>query len=131
MDDLSTSEGWVDERRLRYRSPLDAEHLLGFLGSRAIPGVEAVHDGRYTRTMRAPAGAPIVLELELDRNEASFVLRATGSGAFGSVAPVITGVRKPPTRPRTAIGAPCRSDSTTAPTVTAAIAMKPAAGESK
>jgi AraC family transcriptional regulator, regulatory protein of adaptative response / DNA-3-methyladenine glycosylase II len=85
VDDLSTSEGRVDERRLRYRSPLDAEHLLGFLGSRAIPSVEAVHDGRYTRTMRAPAGAPIVLELELDRIEASFVLRATGSGAFGSV----------------------------------------------
>ena len=45
--------------RLTYRPPLDADALLGFLGPRAIPGVEAVgaaHGGRYARTVRTASG---------------------------------------------------------------------------
>jgi AraC family transcriptional regulator of adaptative response / DNA-3-methyladenine glycosylase II len=38
--------------RLGYRAPLDWDHLLDFLSRRAIPGVEAVHDGAYFRTVR-------------------------------------------------------------------------------
>ncbi len=38
--------------RLSYRPPFDWEHLLGFLSRRAIPGVEAVAEGAYFRTVR-------------------------------------------------------------------------------
>ncbi|MGC3997816.1 MAG: AlkA N-terminal domain-containing protein [Anaeromyxobacter sp.] len=38
---------WLD-----YRPPLDWDHLLGFLGARAIPGVERVEGGAYHRTVR-------------------------------------------------------------------------------
>ncbi|MBR9990633.1 MAG: DNA-3-methyladenine glycosylase 2 [Gemmatimonadetes bacterium] len=36
-----------------YRPPYDWEWLLGFLAVRAIPGIERVADGAYTRSMRA------------------------------------------------------------------------------
>jgi AraC family transcriptional regulator of adaptative response / DNA-3-methyladenine glycosylase II len=38
--------------RLGYRPPIDWDRLLGFLSHRAIPGVEAVEDGTYQRTVR-------------------------------------------------------------------------------
>ncbi len=38
--------------RLAYRPPFDWERLLNFLALRAIPGVEAVQDGAYFRTIR-------------------------------------------------------------------------------
>jgi AraC family transcriptional regulator, regulatory protein of adaptative response / DNA-3-methyladenine glycosylase II len=38
--------------RLDYRAPFDWDTLLEFLASRAIPGVEAVIDGSYFRTVR-------------------------------------------------------------------------------
>ena len=34
--------------RLRYRAPLDAAGLLGFLGARAVPGVEELERRRRT-----------------------------------------------------------------------------------
>lgn len=37
--------------RLAWRGPYDWESLIAFLGRRAIPGVEAVSDGRYARTI--------------------------------------------------------------------------------
>jgi len=40
---------------LAYRPPLDWDALLGFLAARALPGVEAVQDGRYLRTVRIGA----------------------------------------------------------------------------
>jgi len=42
--------------RLPYREPLAFEELLAFLGARAIPGVERVGDGTYTRVVSS--GAP-------------------------------------------------------------------------
>jgi AraC family transcriptional regulator of adaptative response / DNA-3-methyladenine glycosylase II len=42
--------------RLRYRLPLAAGPLLDWLGTRALPGVEAVDDGHYRRTLRLPRG---------------------------------------------------------------------------
>lgn len=44
--------------RLRHRPPLDAAGLLGFLGMRAVPGVEALDaDGRtYRRVLSLPHG---------------------------------------------------------------------------
>ena len=46
--------------RLAYRAPIDAERMLGFLAARAIPGVEAVQDGRYRRTIQLPNGTGIL-----------------------------------------------------------------------
>jgi AraC family transcriptional regulator of adaptative response / DNA-3-methyladenine glycosylase II len=45
--------------RLPYRAPLDAEGLVAFLGLRAVPGVEEVHDGAYRRSLRLPHGAGV------------------------------------------------------------------------
>jgi AraC family transcriptional regulator, regulatory protein of adaptative response / DNA-3-methyladenine glycosylase II len=45
---------------LPLREPFDWQGLLAFLGTRAIPGVEHVHQDAYWRTLRV-AGAPTVL----------------------------------------------------------------------
>jgi AraC family transcriptional regulator, regulatory protein of adaptative response / DNA-3-methyladenine glycosylase II len=42
--------------RLPYRSPLDGPGLLDYLTRRAVPGVEQVRDGVYTRSLRLPHG---------------------------------------------------------------------------
>ena len=44
---------------LPFRPPLDANHLLGFLSQRALPGVEVVDTAqlRYARTLRVGQGA--------------------------------------------------------------------------
>ncbi|MCU1456002.1 MAG: putative ADA-like regulatory protein [Actinomycetia bacterium] len=46
--------------RLPYRAPLDGAGLLDFLGARAVPGVEAVAEGAYRRTLRLPRGTGVV-----------------------------------------------------------------------
>jgi AraC family transcriptional regulator, regulatory protein of adaptative response / DNA-3-methyladenine glycosylase II len=43
--------------RLPFRVPFDVESLLRFLGSRAVPGVEAFDGEVYRRTLRLPHGA--------------------------------------------------------------------------
>jgi AraC family transcriptional regulator of adaptative response / DNA-3-methyladenine glycosylase II len=42
--------------RLAYRPPLDLPALLGFLGLRAIPGVESYDGSTYSRVLRLPHG---------------------------------------------------------------------------
>jgi AraC family transcriptional regulator of adaptative response / DNA-3-methyladenine glycosylase II len=51
--------------RLAYRPPLEAHALLGFLGGRAIPGVELVDNGSYARTVEV-GGRPGVIEMRPD-----------------------------------------------------------------
>ena len=46
--------------RLPYRVPVDLDRMFGFLAARAIPGVEAVEDGRYRRTLTLPNGTGIM-----------------------------------------------------------------------
>lgn len=46
--------------RLPYRSPLDGEGLIAFMGLRAVPGIEEVHDGAYRRSLRLPQGSGVV-----------------------------------------------------------------------
>jgi AraC family transcriptional regulator, regulatory protein of adaptative response / DNA-3-methyladenine glycosylase II len=46
--------------RLPYRTPIDADALISFLGRRAVPGVEEVIDRTYRRSLRLPFGAGIV-----------------------------------------------------------------------
>jgi len=43
--------------RLAYRQPFDAAATLAFLSARAVPGVEAVVDGTFHRTLRLPHGS--------------------------------------------------------------------------
>ncbi len=57
------SDGGAVVLRLPYRAPLDAEGVIGFLGRRAVPGVEEALDGAYRRSLRLPYGAGIA-ELE-------------------------------------------------------------------
>jgi AraC family transcriptional regulator, regulatory protein of adaptative response / DNA-3-methyladenine glycosylase II len=45
--------------RLRYRAPFDAAGLLGFLGARAVPGVELLDGATYRRVLRLPHGLGI------------------------------------------------------------------------
>jgi AraC family transcriptional regulator of adaptative response / DNA-3-methyladenine glycosylase II len=56
------SEDCAIELRLAYRPPYDWPALIGFLGARAIPGVEAVDPRAYRRTVRI-AGAAGVIEV--------------------------------------------------------------------
>jgi AraC family transcriptional regulator of adaptative response / DNA-3-methyladenine glycosylase II len=46
--------------RLAYRAPVDAERMFGYLAARAIPGVESVESGRYSRTITLPNGTGIL-----------------------------------------------------------------------
>jgi AraC family transcriptional regulator, regulatory protein of adaptative response / DNA-3-methyladenine glycosylase II len=46
--------------RLPYRGPFEADELIAFLGTRAVPGVEEITDGgAYRRSLRLPHGAGI------------------------------------------------------------------------
>lgn len=45
---------------LPYQPPLPLAALLAFLGTRAVKGVEAIHEGVYWRTLRLPQGKGIV-----------------------------------------------------------------------
>jgi len=87
----------VDAPRLRlaYRPPLAADRLLDFLDARAIPGVEAVASGRYSRAVRSPAGHPVVIEVEPDAVEPIVVLRVIGVGDdVPQLAAVVQSVRR-------------------------------------
>ncbi len=46
--------------RLPYRTPLEADGLIAFLGLRAVPGVEEVREGAYRRSLRLPQGTGTV-----------------------------------------------------------------------
>jgi AraC family transcriptional regulator, regulatory protein of adaptative response / DNA-3-methyladenine glycosylase II len=46
--------------RLPYRTPIALEHMLGFLGVRAVPGVEEFVDGAYRRVLSLPHGTGVV-----------------------------------------------------------------------
>lgn len=64
--------------RLPHRTPLDGEHLFGFLGARAVVGVEALDEhGTYRRSLRLEHG-PAVVELApaADHVTATFHLAA-------------------------------------------------------
>ncbi len=53
-------EAGTIQLRLAYRAPMDLGATLDYLGTRAIPGVEAYLDGVYTRAVRAPGGPAVV-----------------------------------------------------------------------
>ena len=51
--------GWLD-LRLAHRRPLAADHLLGFLARRAVPGVELAGDAALARALDLPHGSGVV-----------------------------------------------------------------------
>ena len=65
------------ELRLAVRSPFAGEHLLDFLRTRAVPGVEAVGPDWYARSLRLPHG-PAVVRLELGRRPAPVGIEYVG-----------------------------------------------------
>lgn len=62
--------------RLPFRAPYNRDQVLAWLGSHAIPGVEACRGTRYARSLRLPHGpAVVLLDLEPGTHvEASFWL---------------------------------------------------------
>ncbi|MGH3367916.1 MAG: AlkA N-terminal domain-containing protein [Nocardioidaceae bacterium] len=50
--------------RLAVRQPFDSDAVLRFLSARAVPGVEHVEDGVFSRSLRLPCG-PAVVSFEL------------------------------------------------------------------
>jgi AraC family transcriptional regulator of adaptative response / DNA-3-methyladenine glycosylase II len=82
---VSADHSDVRAWRLDHRTPLAEGHLLGFLGSRAIAGCEAVEGRRYARSIRMPTGAPAVVEVEPDPSEPFVTMWIRGDGAPGAV----------------------------------------------
>jgi len=60
--------------RLRFRSPLDWDGMLGFLAQRAIPGVEAVEQSCYRRTISLN-GCSGTIQASLDKARSAVALR--------------------------------------------------------
>jgi AraC family transcriptional regulator of adaptative response / DNA-3-methyladenine glycosylase II len=58
-DGRSEDSGCVS-LRLPYRSPLDGNGAISFLGLRAVPGVEEVLDGAFRRSLSLPHGVGVV-----------------------------------------------------------------------
>ena len=82
--------------RLAYRPPLDWERMVGFLGQRAIPGVEMVRDGAYCRTVRAERGGrEFTGEVEVRHEPAMGMLRVRLSdGLLPVCAAVVERIRR-------------------------------------
>jgi AraC family transcriptional regulator of adaptative response / DNA-3-methyladenine glycosylase II len=57
---VTESAGGVVELRLSYRAPCDVDGLVRFFEARAVPGVEAVADGVYHRSLRLEHGSGVV-----------------------------------------------------------------------
>jgi DNA-3-methyladenine glycosylase II len=65
---------------LPYEGPLDWPFFLRYLGARATPGVEAVVDGQYLRTVETDDGAG-VLRVGHEPGRAQLTVALTGTGA--------------------------------------------------
>lgn len=77
----SPDRGREHEVGLPFRGPLPLTTLIEFLGARAIPGVEQVIDGSYSRVMRLRGGLAVV-SLRPGRTSTT---DATGDGMAGAV----------------------------------------------
>jgi AraC family transcriptional regulator, regulatory protein of adaptative response / DNA-3-methyladenine glycosylase II len=79
--------------RLACREPFDGASLLGFLAGRAIPGVEQVTAGTYTRTIRTPAGSGVIELLPGPPGQGHVLLRVRLAG-LGGVGQVVSRCRQ-------------------------------------
>jgi AraC family transcriptional regulator of adaptative response / DNA-3-methyladenine glycosylase II len=75
--------------RLPYRAPFDWPVLLGFLGPRAIPGVEMVEGECYRRTI-ALDGRHGVVEVRPGEGALEAIIRFPVVGALGAIAERLT-----------------------------------------
>ncbi|MEA2756168.1 MAG: AraC family transcriptional regulator [Aliidongia sp.] len=75
--------------RLPYRPPFDWPVLLGFLGPRAIPGVEMVEGECYRRTI-ALDGRHGVVEVRPGEGALEAIIRFPVAGALGAIAERLT-----------------------------------------
>ena len=78
--------------RLACREPYDAAAMLDFLAVRAVPGVEQVTAGGYSRTVRTAGGAGLI-EL-LPRPGQGHVLLRAWLGKLGGVGPLVSRCRR-------------------------------------
>ena len=75
---------------LSFRPPYDWKALSGFLGARAIEGVEAVEDGRYRRTARVTLdGKAHAGWIEVSPSRRKPALRVTVSASLAKVLPPV------------------------------------------
>jgi AraC family transcriptional regulator of adaptative response / DNA-3-methyladenine glycosylase II len=75
--------------RLPYRPPFDWDAMLSFLGARAIPGVEAVRDRAYLRTIHLGQGGWVVVT----QDEPRAVLQvAVSASLLGALLPLRAGL---------------------------------------
>ena len=65
--------------RLRHWSPLDGAGWTDHVSLRAVPGLEAVHDGRVRRVIRS-AGGPALVELDVQDGDATARLTLASLG---------------------------------------------------
>ena len=75
--------------QLPYRAPFDPQNLLDFFAVRAIPGVEAVANGRYLRSIVFD-GEQGVIDLRDDGNQVLLTVHGAGTR---SLLPIIQRVR--------------------------------------
>jgi AraC family transcriptional regulator of adaptative response / DNA-3-methyladenine glycosylase II len=58
-----------DPRPLPYRGPLAGDALLGFLGDRAIPGVEELDGRTFRRSVALPGGGAAIISVTVGEDE--------------------------------------------------------------
>jgi AraC family transcriptional regulator of adaptative response / DNA-3-methyladenine glycosylase II len=80
-DPDEASDGGSLSVSLAYREPFDWKALLDFFAARAIPGVEAVADGRYLRSVRVD-GRPGILDLALDQGKVRLTLHGVDTASM-------------------------------------------------
>lgn len=69
--------------RLPFRPPFDWEALVGYLGFRAIPGVETIHEGTYARSIRLDDAVGIVqVSRQPEENHLIAELRLSGPASI-------------------------------------------------
>lgn len=77
---------------LGYRPPLAWDVLLGFLGTRAVDGIEHLHGGTYLRTMAVESGEDLhVGWVRLEHVPRRLVVRVTLSASLARVIPQALG----------------------------------------
>jgi AraC family transcriptional regulator of adaptative response / DNA-3-methyladenine glycosylase II len=104
--------------KLGYRPPYDWEAILAFLGARAIPGIEAVSNGRYARTIAIDEDSGVLIVEPAPRNCLKATVRFSNLRTLPAIIARIRRVFDLAADP-VAIGAHLSRDPVLAPHVTA------------
>ncbi|MFI4934278.1 MAG: AlkA N-terminal domain-containing protein [Caulobacterales bacterium] len=106
------------EVSLAYRAPYDWEAMLAFLGLRAIPGVESVEGGVYSRVIAIGEDLGVISVRPLGRQRLGVTVRFPKIGALASIIARVRRVFDLAADPA-AIGAHLAEDAALAPLVAA------------